>query len=90
MDHPVCVGIGQRVQQRPKDGPCLGPGDRPRHLPDDIGEGATFDQLKNEPELANNEPYGDGWMLRVTMRDAAEIENLMDASAYEGFLKDGG
>jgi glycine cleavage system H protein len=50
----------------------------------------TNARLKNEPELANNEPYGDGWMLRVTMRDAAEIENLMDASAYEGFLKDGG
>ena len=47
-------------------------------------------RLKNEPELVNKEPYGDGWMLRVAMRDAAEIERLMDASAYEGFLKEGG
>lgn len=38
--------------------------------------------LAEQPELVNDAPYGDGWMLRVRMRDAAELGALLDAAAY--------
>lgn len=40
---------------------------------------ALFDQ----PELVNEDPYGEGWMLEVEPSDAAELENLLDAAEYE-------
>jgi glycine cleavage system H protein len=39
--------------------------------------------LAGKPELVNNDPYGEGWMVRMTVNDPAEVEKLMDASAYE-------
>ena len=44
---------------------------------------ATNDALRDQPELVNSDPYGDGWMLRVTVTDAAQVEGLLDAAAYE-------
>ncbi len=49
----------------------------------------TNPRLKDEPELVNEQPYGDGWMLKVALQDPAEIESLMDAPAYERYLKEG-
>ena len=43
-------------------------------------------RLAQEPELVNNDPFGDGWMLRVTMSDPGELDNLLDAAAYEEYL----
>ena len=43
-------------------------------------------RLAQEPELVNNDPFGDGWMLRVNMNDPAELDNLLDAAAYEEYL----
>lgn len=41
------------------------------------------EQLDDRPELVNEDPYGEGWMLTIRPADAAELENLMDAEAYE-------
>ena len=44
--------------------------------------------LEDEPELVNSDPYGDGWMYRIQLSDASELEGLMNAEAYEASLED--
>ena len=39
--------------------------------------------LNTSPELVNNDPYGEGWMIKMTVDDADDVQNLMDAAAYE-------
>jgi glycine cleavage system H protein len=39
--------------------------------------------LTGTPEVVNTDPYGAGWMLRVKLADPAQVEGLLDASAYE-------
>jgi glycine cleavage system H protein len=39
--------------------------------------------LANAPELVNNDPYGAGWMIKMKISKASDIQTLMDASAYE-------
>ena len=43
-------------------------------------------RLAREPELVNNDPFGDGWMLRVKISDASELDTLLDAAAYEEYI----
>jgi len=40
------------------------------------------EKLSDAPELLNSDPYGDGWIARVTLSDSAEVDALMDAAAY--------
>ena len=42
--------------------------------------------LDAQPELVNNDPYGEGWIIRIAVKDAAELESLMDAAAYQASL----
>lgn len=42
--------------------------------------------LGDTPENINNDPYGDGWMVKVKLSDESETENLLDAAAYEATL----
>ena len=42
--------------------------------------------LGDTPENINNDPYGDGWMVKVRLSDESETENLLDAAAYEATL----
>lgn len=42
--------------------------------------------LDAQPELVNNDPYGEGWIIRISVKDAAELDKLMDAKAYEASL----
>jgi glycine cleavage system H protein len=42
--------------------------------------------LDERPELVNESPYGDGWMVVVEAADPSELESLMDAAAYQAFL----
>lgn len=42
--------------------------------------------LEDQPELVNNYPYGEGWIIKVKMADPAKVETLMDAAAYSSFL----
>jgi len=39
--------------------------------------------LSAKPELINSDPYGAGWMIRVAIANAAQVESLLDAAAYE-------
>jgi glycine cleavage system H protein len=43
-------------------------------------------KLGDEPDAINNDPYGDGWMIRVRLSDPSERDGLMDAATYEGTL----
>ena len=45
------------------------------------------DSLTDSPELVNDSPYEDGWMLKVEMADSSEIERLMSASEYEALVE---
>ena len=42
--------------------------------------------LDAQPELVNNDPYGEGWIIRISVKDPAELDALMDAAAYEASL----
>ena len=44
--------------------------------------------LPTSPETVNEEPYGDGWMIRVEMSDAEELNDLMTAAEYEKFIEE--
>jgi glycine cleavage system H protein len=51
------------------------------------GEIVEFnDSLESSPETVNSDPYGDGWMVKVKMSNTAELDDLMDASAYEALV----
>ena len=45
------------------------------------------DALRETPERINEDPYGDGWMVRVHLSDASEADALMDASSYKESLE---
>lgn len=42
--------------------------------------------LASSPELINTDPYGEGWMIKMTVKNPGDIENLMDASGYEAIV----
>jgi glycine cleavage system H protein len=45
----------------------------------------------DKPELLNEDPYGEGWLVRVKLSDPSEVDELMDAAAYRAMLaEDGG
>lgn len=44
--------------------------------------------LEDEPELINNDPYGEGWMIVVEMADASQLDKLMSAEEYEQMVKE--
>jgi glycine cleavage system H protein len=42
--------------------------------------------LKGSPESINDDPYGEGWLVKVRLTDASEADGLMDAGAYQDHL----
>jgi len=42
--------------------------------------------LDAQPELVNNDPYGKGWIIRISVKDLAEMDNLLDAAGYQAIL----
>lgn len=42
--------------------------------------------LEGQPELVNNDPYGKGWMVRIRMSDASELDDLLDHGAYRDIV----
>ena len=51
------------------------------------GEVVEFNaKLEDEPELVNSDPYGDGWIIKISVADASELDGLFDAAAYEEFI----
>ena len=46
-------------------------------------------ELARSPELVNSDPYGAGWMLKVRLADAAQLDGLLDADAYDALIAAG-
>jgi glycine cleavage system H protein len=42
--------------------------------------------LSNAPELVNNDPYGEGWMIKMTVNNPADVAVLLDAAGYEALV----
>lgn len=42
--------------------------------------------INDQPELVNNDPYGEGWMIKINVADPAELETLLDAEGYQAFV----
>lgn len=42
--------------------------------------------LEAEPELVNDDPYGKGWMVKMAIRDASQLDELMDADEYDEII----
>lgn len=47
---------------------------------------AVNEAVGGRPELVNEDPYGEGWLIRVRLSDPAELDQLMDADAYREYL----
>ena len=47
---------------------------------------AVNQKVVEEPETVNEDPYGDGWLIRVRLSDPAEVDTLLDANAYRAVL----
>ncbi|PLW93195.1 MAG: glycine cleavage system protein H [Marinilabiliales bacterium] len=51
------------------------------------GEIVEFNEkLLDAPDLINQDPYGEGWVIKVKMSDQSELDNLMDADTYKGHI----
>ncbi|HEX2184020.1 MAG TPA: glycine cleavage system protein H, partial [Chloroflexota bacterium] len=48
---------------------------------------ATNEALADSPDLVNKAPHGEGWMIKVRPSDTGELESLMDAGAYDEYVK---
>jgi len=46
------------------------------------------DTLLDNPELINEDPYDEGWILRIELSDRAELNELLDASSYASFIEE--
>jgi glycine cleavage system H protein len=44
------------------------------------------ESLTDEPEKVNNDPYGEGWMLRVRLSNRGEVDSLLSAAEYEDYI----
>jgi glycine cleavage system H protein len=42
--------------------------------------------INDQPELVNNDPYGEGWMIKIQVADPAELDTLLDANAYQALI----
>ena len=48
------------------------------------GEVVEFNEvLEDDPELVNKDPYGEGWMIKISIKDASEVDGLLSAEAYK-------
>lgn len=48
---------------------------------------AINEELNDTPEKVNSDPYGEGWMIRVRMKNPGEVDSLLTAAEYEDFTK---
>jgi glycine cleavage system H protein len=53
------------------------------------GEVIQFnEELEDAPELVNSDPYDKGWMIKIEISDSSQIDDLLDAAAYEKLIKE--
>jgi glycine cleavage system H protein len=43
--------------------------------------------LEDKPELINEDPYGEGWMIRIKLNNPAEVDGLLSAEAYTALIQ---
>ena len=48
---------------------------------------AVNEGLADAPEKVNDDPYGDGWLVRVKLSDPSQVDGLMDVGAYQELVK---
>jgi glycine cleavage system H protein len=46
------------------------------------------ESVEDAPEKVNEDPYGEGWIFKIQIEDASQLDGLMDAAGYEKFLED--
>jgi glycine cleavage system H protein len=46
--------------------------------------------LEAAPETVNSDPYGEGWMIKIELANSADLDGLLDAAAYEAYVKEAG
>ena len=49
---------------------------------------AVNDTVSDSPELVNEDPYGEGWLVRVKLTNPSEVDDLLDVAAYRKLLED--
>jgi len=49
---------------------------------------AVNQKVVDEPETVNEDPYGEGWLVRIKMSNPAELDSLLDAAAYRKLLEE--
>ena len=42
--------------------------------------------INDQPELVNNDPYGEGWMIKISVASPEELDNLLDAEGYKALI----
>jgi glycine cleavage system H protein len=45
------------------------------------------EKLEDSPEIVNKDPYGEGWLIKISIKDEAELNDLLDAAAYKELLE---
>ena len=55
-------------------------------MPVDGTVAAVNPALDSQPELVNSDPYGEGWMVKVTLKNAADTDGLLDAAGYKAIV----
>ena len=45
------------------------------------------DALEDSPELVNQDPYGEAWLVRIAIADPSEVDDLLDAKAYKAYVE---
>lgn len=43
--------------------------------------------INDQPELVNNDPYGEGWMIKISVANPDELDTLLDAEGYEAYVR---
>ncbi len=44
------------------------------------------ENINDTPELVNNDPYGEGWMIKISVTNPDDLNNLLDAAGYQAFI----
>jgi glycine cleavage system H protein len=47
---------------------------------------AINEAINDQPELVNNDPYGEGWMIKMSVANPDELDTLLDAEGYQAFI----
>lgn len=46
------------------------------------------EELMDQPEMINEDPYGSGWLIKIELKDKSELDELMDSNEYKAFLEE--